>query len=267
MGNINNKNIYTYNECKDTALSCNSKGEFREKFPKHWYNSRINNWYDDITSHMKPQPSLKKRCLYKVSYSDGSVYLGLTWNYESRVRDHLGLSRTSQTTTVKRYSDKTNLTPTFERITDYMLDEQASIKEYELINEYKSKGYKLLNKQKGGNLGTLPRLDYTLEYCKSVALKYTTRTSGPNSFKKKELSIYQYCQKQEGWLDIVCSHMTPTSEIRTVWNEEKLIEYIKENNITVRTGKGGLKYLNQAAYRSANRLNLLDKLLPNKLKN
>jgi predicted GIY-YIG superfamily endonuclease len=211
---------------------------------------------------MTPLPSLNNRCLYIASYEDGSVYIGLTYNYESRVRDHLGLSRTSQKTTVKRYTDKTGLTPKFEKITDYMLDVEASKKEYELINEFISKGYNVLNKQKGGCLGTLPRLNYSLEYCKSIALKYTTRSSGPNSFRKKEPSLYVYCQRR-GWLNEVSAHMIPTSEITTIWTEEKIIELIKEHNITTRSGKGGLKDINQSALNSARRLNLLDKLLPN----
>lgn len=252
---------HSFEDCRSKALLCNNKKEFCERFPKESSSSRDRGWYDDITKHMVPLPSLKDRCVYSASYNDNSIYIGLTYNYESRLSDHLGLSRRSIKTAVKIYSDKTGLTPEFKKITDYIPVHEASIKESELINEYISKGYNVLNRQKGGNLGTLPRLNYSLDECISVASKYITRSSGSNSFKKKESSIYQYCQKQ-GWLDIVCSHMAPTSEITTVWTEEKIVEYIKQNNITVRSGKGGLKELNQSAYRSANRLNLLNKLFP-----
>jgi predicted GIY-YIG superfamily endonuclease len=256
----------TKDECREIALMYKHIGNFRKEHPNVYASAYNNHWLNDITKHMIPLPSKLKRCVYEITFNDGSTYIGLTYNYDSRIRDHLGLSRNGKGTTVTRYMNKTNQTFTHKMISDYIDDYDAAQLEDKIITEYKDKGIKLLNKQKGGNLGTLPRNNYTLEYCKSVSLNYTTRTSGPNSFKKKEYGLYQYCQKQ-GWLDEVCSHMTPMPEITTVWNEQKIINYIRDNNITVRTGKGGLKDLNQSAYRSANRLNLLDKLLPNKKKN
>jgi predicted GIY-YIG superfamily endonuclease len=255
---------HTYDDCKFKASLFKHIKDFREIHPKEYSASINNGWLDEITKHMIPLPSLKDgRCIYLITFDDNTIYIGLTWNYENRIKDHLGLT-TNRETTVTKYIKKTGLIPTHTMLYDYMSNDIVCKLENELINEYKSKGYNVLNKQKGGNLGKPKSLEYTLEYCKSVALKYTTRTAGSNSFKKKELSIYAYCQKQEGWLDIVCSHMIPTSEIITVWTEEKIIDFIKQNNITIRSGKGGLKDLSQSAYHSACRLNLLDKLLPKK---
>jgi predicted GIY-YIG superfamily endonuclease len=255
---------HTFEDCKHKASLFQHIKYFKETYPKEYSASFNNGWLNEITQHMTPLPTKFKRCVYEITFDDGTIYLGLTCNYDSRMKEHLGTSRKG--TSVTRYMKEKKQSFTHKMLTDYINDYEAAQLEAKLIIEYKDRGYKLLNTQKGGNLGSLPRNDFSIEYCKSISSKYTTRASGPNSFKSKENKIYRYCQKQ-GWLDEVCSHMKPTSEIRTIWNEEKLIDFIKENNITVRSGKHGLREFNQTAYRFAIKLNLLNKLFPNKRKN
>ena len=43
---------WTYNNCKEEALKYNSRSEFKKYAYRGWYCSSINNWLDDICSHM-----------------------------------------------------------------------------------------------------------------------------------------------------------------------------------------------------------------------
>lgn len=44
--------IWDYDKCKESALQCNSKIEFKDRFPQAYTNSRIRGWLDEITTHM-----------------------------------------------------------------------------------------------------------------------------------------------------------------------------------------------------------------------
>lgn len=50
------KNIFNYwtkNKCIESAILCNSRGEFSKKFPGGYYTSRKNKWLNEICSHME----------------------------------------------------------------------------------------------------------------------------------------------------------------------------------------------------------------------
>jgi hypothetical protein len=43
---------WTYEKCKEEALKCSNKIEFKKNFSRAYFNSRKNNWLDDICLHM-----------------------------------------------------------------------------------------------------------------------------------------------------------------------------------------------------------------------
>lgn len=129
-----------------------------------------NGFVEEFSSHMVRGGSLEYRYIYKYSFPDGSIYIGLTCCPEEREIDHL----TDTGSSVYKYVEKSKLTPVFEVISDLIPSAEASKLEDVIIEEYKTKGFKLLNKVKGGGLGG-DRTKWTFETTKQEALKYKSK--------------------------------------------------------------------------------------------
>jgi len=68
--------------CRSEAKKHQTISSFA-KYSSHGYNvARINGWLDDICSHMKRKGNHYNRCIYSCEFSDKSVYVGLTYNFE-----------------------------------------------------------------------------------------------------------------------------------------------------------------------------------------
>ena len=58
---------------------------------------------------------MKYRCIYAVEFPDNSVYIGLTYNFENRKKQHL---TNSKSTVYKKVKDYPN--PLFKKLTEYI---------------------------------------------------------------------------------------------------------------------------------------------------
>ena len=68
---------------------------------------------------------------------------------------------------------------------------------------------------------------WTKEKCIEEALKYTSRSE----FQKKSKGSYVACYKN-GWLDIVCEHMSKIRHEKGYWTKERCLEEaLKYKNI------------------------------------
>jgi hypothetical protein len=105
---------------------------------------------------------------------------------------------------------KTNLMPSFKKITEYVDINEAKKLEKTYLDEYK-KEHKFLNNRKTGGLGLM--LIWTKDKCQDEALKYKTK----NEFKKNARSAYGSAKKNK-WFDEICLHMLPVYEC---WTREK----------------------------------------------
>jgi hypothetical protein len=152
--------------CREAALKCNSRLEFSNRFSGAYNKSRSNEWIDEICSHMKPVGNLKKRMIYCAIFPDNHVYVGLTYNYEKRINDHLNNIKYSA---VKTHMIETSLIPKFLKLTDYIPVDDATIEEFEYVN-FLSKFFVVLNKAKTGGLGG-NKIKWTSDECEKYALK------------------------------------------------------------------------------------------------
>jgi predicted GIY-YIG superfamily endonuclease len=233
-------NNYTFDRVKEEALKFSTKNDFREKARAFYTAAHRNGWIDDVCSHMELQGSLYKRHIYKVSFSDNSIYIGLTYNFDKRTADHLIRKNSS----VYKHMIDTGLKPTFELVTKELLsNEEASKMECNLIDYYKDLGFNILNRAKGGGLGG-SNIIWDIDKVKEDALKYNTR----NEFRIKSGSAYSMAHRS-GWLDEVCSHMKTFSKPSGYWTIDKLREEALKYN-TKKDFERGVKSAYQIAYKN-----------------
>ena len=214
------KDYWTKEKCQEIALSCKSRKEFHSKYRAAFNMSSNNNWLNEICSHMKPLNN-NKRCIYAYEFSDNYVYIGLTYNLNNRNNRH------KKTGSVYDHIKKTGLIPQIKQLTEFLIKDDAKIKENYYLEKYKKYGWNILNKAKTGSIGGIT-LIWTKEKCEEQALNCKTRTE----FYKKYPSASGSALKN-GWLDDICSHMKEIYKKRGYWNnyENCLNEAKKYTNI------------------------------------
>jgi predicted GIY-YIG superfamily endonuclease len=123
-------------------------------------------YMDEICKHMEPKANINNRALYAFEFSDKSVYVGLTWNYEQRYANH----KNNPILIEKRKTEKEE----FVAYNEFFPAKIAGAKEQELVNLYKSNGWTILNKAAAGALGA-SRAFWTFNRCLEEAKKYKTK--------------------------------------------------------------------------------------------
>ena len=209
------KGYWIKERCQEEALKYNHRIEFQKGVSSAYKISRINGWLDEICAHMIPLGSKTKKFVYLYTFTDNSVYIGLTYNYKERNNNHLkGNSR------VYDYIKLTGLKPKLEILTIEPINTDDAVKmEINLIKEYREKkGYNVLNISGGGGLGGGVNI-WTKEKCQEESLKYTTRTEFSRGSTSAYNSAYRNC-----WLNDICNHMIELSKPNGYWTKEKCHE-------------------------------------------
>ncbi len=189
---------WTLKKCKEEALKYESKNEWIKKSNSSYVIAHRNKWLDECSKHMVQKGSLYGRFIYVVEFSDNSVYIGLTCNPKERFNDH----KNEKESTVYKYIIKTGLEPIFKLITkDFLPPQEASNKEIEIIEKYRSEGWNILNVVNGGGLGAGIR-KWTYEKCLEEGLKYNTR----GELKLMSASCYRAILRY-GWDKECLKHM------------------------------------------------------------
>jgi predicted GIY-YIG superfamily endonuclease len=290
---------WTKEECKNEALKYKSRIEFQKKSSNIYNISRINNWLDEICSHMIIIGSKHKRLIYLYKFSDNYVYIGLSGNIQYRDYKH----KNNIKSPIYKHIKETGLNPKLILLSDYIDINQAQIKEKYYIIFYKESNYKILNKRKGGELGG-NILIWNYDKCKIESEKYKTRkelranNSGAyrsslnnnwlNEFYgeiKKHIKIdwnYDKCKNEaikyntKGEFDInnpsaynfaythdflneICSHMIEKIYSKNYWTKNKCQEVSLNCNSKSDFNK---KYC--YAYNVSNKNNWLDEFFPKK---
>ena len=209
-------NKWTFDKCVEEALKYNSKVDFENNCPSAINASRKNGWLDEICSHMKVIGNKYKRCIYSFEFSDNSVYVGLTYNIDKRIEQHL----TSTKSSVYKHINN-GLTYEIKKLSEYINIEDSIKMESYFVEKYRDNGWIILNKIKTGSLGG-DTLIWTIEKCVEIVKKYKSR----KDFKKDNKKLYNLvCSK--GWLDIVCENMISSQKPKNYWTKEKCFEITK----------------------------------------
>lgn len=175
------------------------------------------------------------------------AYIGLTYNFRERERDH----RTGDTdSSVYKFIRKHNLDPekdmTFRIIMTQEECTNPSQSEYDVWEMYRNDGWKMLNRAPTGGRGQMPRISYTKEeiikMIKDNDIKTVTQLSRYNhtayKIAKKAGYLYDIVEKK------ICRHFT----------KDEIIQLIKDNNIKT---AAQLRRFNNSAYNAAKNNNYL----------
>ena len=203
----------TKEKCHEEALKYSSRKEFGDKSSHPYTISLNNNWMDDICSHMKIIGNLHKRCIYVYEFSDNHAYIGLTYNFDIRHKEHLECERS-----IVRKHTETNSSYELKQLTKYIDVDKAKLLEGKYVEKYKKSGWLILNKIKTGGIGG-GNLKWTKERCHEEALKYFSKIDYKNHCP-------QYRKvKEKGWLDDIWSHMKDDlNKTNGYWTKEKCQE-------------------------------------------
>jgi hypothetical protein len=232
---------WTKEKCANEALKYKHRNDFSNHCNSAYSSAQKNNWLNEICNHMTYQGSEMHRYVYSFTFSDGSIYFGLTSDYKRRIIDH----KSDISSKVFKYIQLTNEEPQFKLITPNLVPTEIAQKiEIKLIKEHIEKGYKVLNIDKGGGIGGSV-LKWTKEKCKIEALKYKTRGE-----YQKSLS-YSTAHKK-GWLNEICAHMFQPKKPHGFWSKERCIEEANKHN-----SKAEFRYHSSAAYSKAEKSNWL----------
>lgn len=219
---------WTYDKVKKVAQKYTNRKDFMDNDSAAAAWAKANGYWDDLTSDWDYLGSLNFRGVYAWEFTDKTVYVGLTDNFERREKEHLS---DEGVTVVSKHMKETGLRPTFVKISDYLEVKEAQSLEECTIATYEDNGWISLNRAKAGGLGWCKRY-WTLERVKEEAKKYNTKTS----FKKGSYSAYNTAVKN-GWMDEVTKgyknlliRWTPELVWKEVEKYNKLSEFRKHSS-------------------------------------
>lgn len=237
-----------FERCKDVALSCNHKTEFRKKYQCAHKFSERNGWLEEITSHMIQLGNKMKRLVYVYVFEDNHAYVGLTDDKDKRFNQHMKRGP------ISKHIEKTSLIPNYIILSDYIDVGDAQELEHDTKNNYINNGWVILNKGATGRgvgaLGTSIKI-WTYDICKEEALKYSCRSD----FKKNS---YAYTSARlNGWLDEICSHMEYKQLPNGYWLHDK--ERCREEALKY-TMRSHFKCSSRSAYKASRKNGWLDEI-------
>jgi predicted GIY-YIG superfamily endonuclease len=166
-------------------------------------------WGEKCFKHMKRIGHLYERAIYHYIFDDNSYYVGLTFNYQKRHKQHL----LDEKSAIYRKVEK-GISYKYKRYNKWLSLEKSLIEEQKIDIKLFKRGLTRLNKAPtgiSGSLGGGPRV-WTKDACLNEALKYKSR----KEFSKKSPSAYNKC-RTNNWLEIACIHMRKVNK----WTFEK----------------------------------------------
>lgn len=231
--NRKSKGYWTKEKCMEEALKYKTKSEFQKNSKSSYIIAYKKGWLEQICQHMEKVGNKKNRCIYTARFNN-AVYVGLTYDYNKRINEHL----TNKNSVVYQYMKMYDEIPTFYKETDYVDIKMAQFYERSYVEHFEKLNYVILNRTETGALGGNHIL-WAKEKCREEALKYKTR----KSFQINSSSAYKSSLKN-GWLDEICSHMIEIHKPKGYWTKEKCKEEaLKYKNKTeFRLNSGGAYY-------------------------
>lgn len=188
---------WTKEKCINEALKYKKKLDFKKNGLGAYDAAYKKKWMSDCCMHMEVFGNLYKRLIYIAVFTDNHIYIGLTGNPNRRFYEHISDERC----VIYKHIKKTGLTPEFIKLTDFLENEQASLKEILFKEKYEKEGYSILNIAKPGSLGSAPR-KWTKKICIIESTKYTSRSA----FRDANNSAYRAIIKN-GWQKECFDHM------------------------------------------------------------
>lgn len=212
----------------EAALAkCETKKEFREKYPRAYSHAVRHGYWKEISEGMGNLGDFNMRRIYVFEFADHHAYVGLSCDTDRRQTEHMRDASPVGEHIVNECDDWK-----FFVLTDWLDKDAAGRKEEEMIEAYKAKGWIMLNRAPGGGLGHARDAMYSIGQIAGVAAGYDTK----QEFKKGEPSMYSFAYRH-GFLDKVCKHMRSGRKKIVNWPNERLDEIVARCKTPSNVGK------------------------------
>jgi predicted GIY-YIG superfamily endonuclease len=137
---------WTPNQIAEEAKKYSSRSEFEKRSRGAYKAAHRRSLLDTVCAHMRRQGHRFKRAIYIYEFADKSVYVGLTYDYERRHRQHMLFS--------KRIIEKAmRFDYKLIRYDKWMRPESAAREEARLLRSYSRRGWQLINFSRPGSIG------------------------------------------------------------------------------------------------------------------
>lgn len=194
---LENKNKELEKEKKEIykiAKKYKTKTEFekenRKVYARAWLiNKKYDNIFlDKICSHMEILGNSYKRCIYYIKFPDrNSIYIGLTYNFKKRMKDHINNTHSRKLKKLFISNEKYEM----KKISKYIDVKEAQKLEQKIIDDYENKGFVILNKAKAGALGGNP-----FKWSNEKILEEIKKYKDYSEYMKNSKSSYNAARRQ-----------------------------------------------------------------------
>lgn len=197
------KGYWTLSRCHEQALRFETRGAF-VKGCKPAYEASVNKGFlEHVCSHMHPDTNLNYRMVYIYLFEDGTMYVGITYDEQDRIRRHLIADPYRKDSPVYKHQIQTEQIPQYMGVSSYIPAKEALKIETNLIELLRFNGHNVLNKTKGGHLGSPGKRPFTKEEVLKIAKTYLNRSVFSNGNYRAYLTA-----RDGGYLSEACSHMS-----------------------------------------------------------
>lgn len=237
---------YTKEYCKEIITKYKTIKDFYT-YNKNVYQVCVKNkWLNELTSKLRRETSLKERCLYAIYFPNKVVYIGLTFNFEKRMYEHLFVKGT-----VYDYINLYKVHPINKKVLlEHLDEEQAQSLEKRMIKYFIWLGYNILNKCDGGSLGQVTSRINKYD-CKKILenIKYDIHL-----FRSSYTKYYNKCVREK-WLSEIIPNYVDDSQDFSKNTLKELKEKVKKYSTRIECYKN-----NNKLYSYLQRYKLLDRV-------
>lgn len=233
---------WTYQRVASEAKKYRFRSDFEKGCLAAYHMASKKKWLAAVCQHMQRRGNRNYRAIYIIEFSDRSVYIGLTHNYDERLERH---RRERSIAGKKMQTDRFKIV----RDNVWLPKEQAAKKELAYIENYAAKGWRILNIKPAGALGGNV-VKWTKNACRKEVEKYRTL----KEFRTGAPSAYGRCLRQ-GWLGELAGHLPLSMTKHGYWSKSRIKDTAK--SFQTRTK---FKDAHPSAYAAALRKGILDEV-------
>jgi predicted GIY-YIG superfamily endonuclease len=201
---------WTPDQIAEEAKKYSSRSEFEKRSRGGYKAAHRRNLLDAVCGHMRHKGHRFKRAIYVYEFSDNSVYVGLTYDYERRHRQHMLFSKRIFEK-AKRFGYK------LIRKDKWMPPEAAAREEARLLRSYSRRGWQLINLSKPGSIGGSLR-KWTPATLLAEVRKYRTLSD----FQQHSRGAYHAAWKS-GVLDSISARLKRVKQPNGTWTRAAIL--------------------------------------------
>jgi len=197
------------------ALQYNTKHEWARSSKSAYRAARERGYLQEATAHMTLLGSKYHRCLYSIKIKgEKNIYIGLTYNFKRRIKDHLKTKR------FKKYKKNKLI---IKQLTDYINRTKAAKLEINLMQQHIDKGFILLNSKGGGGLGA------SHIWTKEMVIESAKKYSAKQEWRESKDYLAYIAAINNGWYKEATAHMPEYNQPPPYkWTKDKVLESAKK---------------------------------------